>query len=78
MGWVWSGGSNLAPGPLGSVAGDPRPTGTGAGSSAPPPYRRLPAGGRGLRPRVCAARSGPPFASLRLLRLAGYENLSPS
>jgi hypothetical protein len=21
--WVWSGGSNLAPGPLGSVAGDP-------------------------------------------------------
>jgi hypothetical protein len=23
MDWVWSGGSNLAPGPLGSVAGDP-------------------------------------------------------
>jgi hypothetical protein len=23
MGWVWSGGSNLAPGPLGLVAGDP-------------------------------------------------------
>jgi hypothetical protein len=23
LGWVWSGGSNLAPGPLGSVAGDP-------------------------------------------------------
>jgi hypothetical protein len=46
LGWVWSGGSNLAPGPLGSVAGHPvTPTGTGAGSSAPPPYRRLPAGG---------------------------------
>jgi hypothetical protein len=27
------------------------PTGTGAGSSAPPPYRRLPAGGRG---RACS------------------------
>jgi hypothetical protein len=23
MGWLWSGGSNFAPGPLGSVAGDP-------------------------------------------------------
>jgi hypothetical protein len=23
LGWAWSGGSNLAPGPLGSVAGDP-------------------------------------------------------
>jgi hypothetical protein len=23
LGWVWTGGSNWAPGPLGSVAGDP-------------------------------------------------------
>jgi hypothetical protein len=32
MGWVWPKGSNLAPGPLGSVAGDPdRPRGAGQG-----------------------------------------------
>jgi hypothetical protein len=50
-GWVWSEGPNLAPGLLGSVAGDPArpPTGTGAGSSAPPPYQRLPAGAEAAR-----------------------------
>jgi hypothetical protein len=42
---VWSGGGNLAPGPLGSVAGDDRHR----GSSVPPPYRRLPAGAEAAR-----------------------------
>jgi hypothetical protein len=69
VGWAWSGGSNaqqlgpwpLATGPLGSfpvsgVRWPVAPTGTGAGSSAPPPCRRrLAAGGRGLRPRVFPA-----------------------
>jgi hypothetical protein len=56
LGWVWSGGSNLAPGPLGSVAGDPD---RHAPRLAPLP--RLPllrtAGGwrPGLRPRVSSA-----------------------
>jgi hypothetical protein len=49
-----SGGSNLAPGPLGSMT----PTGAGAGSSAPPPYRRLAAGG--LRPSVFPAHGPAP------------------
>jgi hypothetical protein len=46
--------------PLGRLVRWPvAPTGTGDGSSAPPPYRGLPAG-RGLRPRVFSAhRPGP-------------------
>jgi hypothetical protein len=56
MGWVLSGGSNLAPGPLGSVAGDPdRPRG---GLLCPPSVPA--AADRGLRPRVFSAhRPGP-------------------
>jgi hypothetical protein len=51
MGWVWSGGSNLAPGPLGSVAGDPdRHRGWLLCPSSVPA-----AAGRGLRPRVFSA-----------------------
>ena len=49
MGWVWSGGSNLAPGPLGSVAGDPDrhrgwllcPQGGGKSPGGGPPPSRL-------------------------------------
>jgi hypothetical protein len=44
MGWVWSGGSGVQLCPWAAagfgLAGDPE-TGTGAGSSAPPPYRQL-------------------------------------
>jgi hypothetical protein len=53
LGWVWSGGSNLAPapGPLGSVAGDPdRHRGWLLCPSSVPV-----AAGRGLRPRVFSA-----------------------
>jgi hypothetical protein len=51
--WVWSGGSNLAPGPLGSVAGDPdRHRGWLLCPSAVPAAA---AAGRGLRPRVFSA-----------------------
>jgi hypothetical protein len=48
---MWSGGANLAPGPLGSVAGDPvRHRGwLLCPSSVPAPA------GRGLRPRVFSA-----------------------
>jgi hypothetical protein len=56
MGWVWSGGSNLAPGPLGSVAGDPdRHRGWLLCPSSVPA-----AAGRGLRPRVFSAHGPPP------------------
>jgi hypothetical protein len=52
MGWVWSGGPNLAPGPLCSVAVDPdRHRGWLLCRSPVPPYRRLPAGGCG---RACS------------------------
>ena len=53
---MWSGGSNLAPGPLGSVAGDPdRHRGWLLCPSSVPA-----AAGRGLRPRVFSAhRPGP-------------------
>jgi hypothetical protein len=48
---MWSGGSNLAPGPLGSVAGDPdRHRGWLLCPSSVPA-----AAGRGLRPRVFSA-----------------------
>jgi hypothetical protein len=52
MGWVWSGGPNLAPEPLGSVAGgDPgRHRGWLLCPSSVPA-----AAGRGLRPRVFSA-----------------------
>jgi hypothetical protein len=40
LGVVWSGVSNLAPGPLGSMAGDPDRH-RGWPLCAPPPYRRL-------------------------------------
>jgi hypothetical protein len=53
MGWMWSGGGNLAPGPLGSVAGDPdRHRGWLICPSSVPA-----AAGRGLRPRVLPAHS---------------------
>jgi hypothetical protein len=48
LGWVWSGGSNLAAGPLGSVAGDPdrhRAPGLAPLPLLRTPYWRLPAGG---------------------------------
>jgi hypothetical protein len=55
---VWSGGSNLAPGPLGSVAGDPDPR--PAPGLAPLLLPRTGACRRGLRPRVFSAhRPGP-------------------
>ena len=48
---MWSGGANLAPGPLGSVAGDPdRHRGWLLCPSSVPA-----AAGRGLRPRVFSA-----------------------
>jgi hypothetical protein len=57
MGWLWSGGYNLTPGPLGSVAGDPnrhrgwllRTGGWWQGAEA-----------RGLTPRVFPAHGPPP------------------
>jgi hypothetical protein len=49
MGWVWSGGSNLAPGPLGSVVGRPAP------GLAPLPLLRTGGCRPGLRPRVFPA-----------------------
>jgi hypothetical protein len=55
--WMWSGGSNLAAGPLGSVAGDPdRHRGLAPLSSllCPSPVPAA-AAGRGLRPRVFSA-----------------------
>jgi hypothetical protein len=64
VGWMWSGGPTWPLGRWVRWPVTPTGTGTGAGSSAPPPYRyryrRLPAAGRGLRPRVFSAhRPGP-------------------
>jgi hypothetical protein len=68
MGWMRSGGSNVAHGPVGSVAGGPRPPGGAAGSSAPLLPRaggrlRLPAG---LRPRVSSTHSNRPGPQLQV------------
>jgi hypothetical protein len=56
---VWSGGSNLAPGPLGSVAGDPERHRGWLLCVPPVPA----AGSRGLRPRVSLAQR--PFPQLQ-------------
>jgi hypothetical protein len=57
VGWVCSGGSNLAPGRwvLGLVAGDPDRHRGWLLCPSSVPVRRLPAAGRGLRPRVFSA-----------------------
>jgi hypothetical protein len=59
LGWVWSGGSNLAPGPLGSVwpvtGGPDRHRGW-----LLCPSSVLAAAGRGLRPRVFSAHGSVP------------------
>jgi hypothetical protein len=69
MGWVWSEGSNLAPGPLGSVAGDPdRHRGWLIFPTSVPA-----AAGRGLRPRVFSAHG--PGQQLQLLQVgAGFRS----
>jgi hypothetical protein len=56
LGWVWSRGANLAPGPLGSVAGDPDRHRGWLLCPSPVPA----AAGRGLRPRVFSAHGPPP------------------
>jgi hypothetical protein len=60
MGWVCSGGSNLAPGPLGSVSGDrvTDPDRHRGWLLCPSPVPA--AAGRGLRPRVFSAHMPPP------------------
>jgi hypothetical protein len=62
MGWVGSGGPNLAPGPLGSVAGDPdrHRDWLVCPSSVPA------AAGRGLRPRVFSAHGPGPQLQLQV------------
>jgi hypothetical protein len=68
LGWVWSGGSNLAPVPLGSVAGDPdRHRGWLLCPSSVP----VPAG-RGLRPRVFSAHGPVPQLQVHAPAFASF------
>jgi hypothetical protein len=55
MGWVFFGGSNLAPVPLGLVAGDPNRHRGWLLCPCPSPSSVPAAAGRGMRPRVFSA-----------------------